>query len=100
MAIAGGLWFLLHTGLLVSWLVGVNCATLAAYGFDKSAARRGALRVPERHLHGLALVGGSPGALLGQQLFRHKTAKRAFQVWFWLILIVQAALLCWWLLRR
>ncbi len=67
--------------------------TFGLYGYDKRAARRGTWRVPERVLHGLALLGGSPGALLGQRVFRHKTAKRSFQFAFWAIVVLQVALI-------
>lgn len=84
---------------LVALLVGVNATTLGLYGYDKRAAQTGRLRVPESVLHLWAFLGGSPGALLGQRLFRHKTAKRPFQILFWGIFLAQAALLTWYLLR-
>lgn len=64
-------------------LAGLNCGltsliTYAVYVLDKSAARRGRRRVPERTLHLLALLGGWPGALLAQRQLRHKTAKPRF----------------------
>ena len=37
-----------------------------------------------RTLLGLALFGGALGALLGQQLFRHKTQKQPFRTLLWL----------------
>jgi uncharacterized membrane protein YsdA (DUF1294 family) len=48
--------------------------------------------VPERVLHGLALLGGSPGAWAGMRLFRHKTVKGSFRAVFWFILAAQVAL--------
>ncbi len=42
-------------------------------------------RIPEKQLHAVALLGGWPGALLAQQLLRHKTQKASFQGIFWLI---------------
>jgi uncharacterized membrane protein YsdA (DUF1294 family) len=60
-----------------------SLVTLAAYGIDKSAARRGAGRISEQTLLILGLVGGWPGALVAQQLFRHKTRKRSFRRVFW-----------------
>ena len=57
--------------------------TFAAYGIDKSAARRSAARISEQTLLLLGLVGGWPGAIAAQQLFRHKTRKRSFRRAFW-----------------
>ena len=55
------------------------------YGYDKQQAKAGQWRTPEKLLHAVELLGGWPGALLAQQLFRHKTRKLSYQVWFWLI---------------
>ena len=60
-----------------------SVVAFAAYGIDKSAARRGAARISEQTLLLLGLVGGWPGALVAQQLFRHKTRKRSFRRVFW-----------------
>ena len=82
----------LHIGglnLLRAYFVAVNVTTLAAYGYDKLAAGRGGLRVPEMQLHLLAAVGGSPGAFLGQVLLRHKTQKPEFRRTFFAIVICQ-----------
>lgn len=73
-------------------LLGVNVVTVLTYGYDKHAARTRRWRVPEATLHLLAAAGGTPGALLAQGLFRHKTRDRTFRVVFFLILIAQAAL--------
>jgi uncharacterized membrane protein YsdA (DUF1294 family) len=54
-----------------------------AYGFDKSAALQGGRRVSEQTLLTLGLLGGWPGALAAQQIFRHKTRKRSFRRRFW-----------------
>lgn len=62
------------------------CAAMAAvsllefclYGADKGAAKRGARRIPERVLLGLAWCGGAAGAMLGMFVFRHKTKKPLF----------------------
>ncbi|MEM7811423.1 MAG: DUF1294 domain-containing protein [Planctomycetota bacterium] len=69
----------------------LSVVTFAAYGWDKRRARVGGRRVPEKTLHLLALTGGWPGALLGQQLFRHKTQKMSFQLVFWLTTVTHVA---------
>jgi uncharacterized membrane protein YsdA (DUF1294 family) len=74
-------------------VIGINVATLAIYAYDKSAARRGALRVPEAVLHVSALFGGAPAALAAQRILRHKTAKRGFQIVFWVIFAFQIVLI-------
>ncbi|HEX8912521.1 MAG TPA: DUF1294 domain-containing protein [Humisphaera sp.] len=95
-----------HWGLGWSWfwayLASINLVTLCLYGYDKRAAVDGRLRVPERVLHVAAFVGGTPGAYLGQRVFRHKTLKGTFRFWFWALLVTQMAILVlyWWLIRR
>ena len=54
-----------------------------AYATDKSAARKGGWRTSEATLHGLGLACGWPGALLAQQLLRHKSSKPSFVAGFW-----------------
>lgn len=61
----------------------LSLVSFFVYAFDKSAAQRGARRVPERSLHLLAVAGGWPGALLAQRMLRHKTRKVPFRRVFW-----------------
>lgn len=77
-----------------------SVAAFVAYWLDKSAARAGRSRVPERALHLISLAGGWPGALIAQQTFRHKTIKRSFRVVFWATVSVNLALLLWTLSAR
>ena len=80
----------------VLWLyLGASAATFAAYARDKSAARNGRWRVQERTLHGLALVGGWPGAVVAQRFLRHKSQKQSFQVVFWATVALNSAVLGW-----
>ena len=68
-----------------------------AYAFDKSAAQRKQWRTQESTLHLLALVGGWPGALAAQRLFRHKSAKASFQFAFWFTVVLNCGALGWFL---
>jgi uncharacterized membrane protein YsdA (DUF1294 family) len=79
---------------LYAYLVSANAITLLLYGYDKRQAIVGGLRVPELVLHLGALCGGSPAALLGQGLFRHKTRKFRFQAVFAAILLLQIVAVC------
>lgn len=56
----------------------LGVVSFGVYGFDKRAARRGEWRVSEGSLHGIDLIGGIAGGLLGQVVFRHKTRKEGF----------------------
>ena len=84
---------------LPAYLLVVNLVTFLLYWYDKAASGRGLLRVPEWTLHVFAIAGGSPAAFGAQQLFRHKTRKRSFRVVFWLLVVLQAAVLFWALTR-
>ncbi|MFZ1875355.1 MAG: DUF1294 domain-containing protein [Chania sp.] len=70
------------------WLLLVNLLTLLVYGGDKLAACKGWQRVPEITLLLLGLIGGWLGAILGQQLFRHKTQKQPFKTYFMLSVVL------------
>lgn len=58
--------------LLVFYLC-VNLLAVILYGIDKKRARRHRRRIPEATLLGVGVLGGAVGALLGMQIFRHKT---------------------------
>lgn len=78
----------------------LSLVTFCAYGWDKVAAMRGSRRNSEPALHLLALVGGWPGALAGQLLFRHKSRKTSFRVCFWLTVLVNGAMMYIWRRHR
>jgi len=65
------------------------------YAKDKSAARRGAWRTPESTLHALALIGGWPGALIAQQMLKHKSRKQDFRFVFWVTVVVNCGAFGW-----
>ena len=65
-------------------LASINVIAFLAFGWDKRLAETHQRRIPERTLLALALFGGALGALLGQQVFRHKTQKQPFRTLLWL----------------
>lgn len=81
--------------VLLAWLIAVNLAAFLLYGVDKSRARRGAWRIPERTLLAVAFLGGALGAMLGMRAFRHKTQKPAFRILVPLALVLWLAALVW-----
>jgi uncharacterized membrane protein YsdA (DUF1294 family) len=93
--------------LLLAWLssrmplalllayAGVSLFAIFLYAVDKSAAENNRWRTPESTLHLVALFGGWPGALIAQDVFRHKSKKDAFQSLFWATVVVNCAALLW-----
>lgn len=73
----------------------VSLVAFLAYDADKTAAVRGTSRIPESTLHVLALLGGWPGALVGQQALRHKTRKQPFRTIFWGTVLANCSALAW-----
>ncbi|MFM9919949.1 DUF1294 domain-containing protein [Lacisediminihabitans sp. H27-G8] len=69
------------------WVLGVYLLTsilsFIVYAVDKRAATSGGWRISESSLLALGIIGGWPGAIVGQQVFRHKTRKRGFRSAFW-----------------
>ncbi len=65
--------------------------TFVLYWRDKHSALKDRWRTPETTLHFFELAGGWPGALVAQQVFRHKTRKLSYQLAFWLIVMLHQA---------
>lgn len=85
--------------LLSVLLAVVNLAGLVLMAADKSRARRGRWRVPERMLFLTALLGGAAGSWAGMYLFHHKTRHWYFVLGMPLILACQIALGVWLAIR-
>ena len=86
--------------ILLYYLIGVNLLTFIAYGIDKhKAVRNGhrtkqSRRIPEASLLLLALLGGSPAALLAMRVFHHKTLHKKFRYGVPAILLLQIVIVC------
>ena len=79
---------------------GTSVLCFVLYGVDKAAARAGRDRISESTLLSLGFVGGWPGAIVAQQVFRHKTSKRSFRLRFWLSVVVNASVFAWATMHR
>lgn len=73
-----------HVPSGAAWVyLAMSLLCFAMYARDKSAARSGRWRTQESTLLLLGLLCGWPGAVLAQQVLRHKTVKPSFQLAFW-----------------
>ena len=84
---------------LYLYLLAVNLLAFALYGVDKYKAKRKMWRIPEKVLLGIAVVGGSVGAIAGMKTFHHKTKHWYFRYGLPVLLAVQLALVYWFFLR-
>ena len=87
------------TTLLTLYLVAINVVTFFLYGIDKWKAKRARWRIPEHVLLGMAAIGGSVGAWLGMRVWHHKTQHAKFRYGVPAMLVAQAAVLVWIVLR-
>lgn len=73
--------------IVASLYAAMSVATFVAYAKDKAAAGNERRRTSENTLHVLSLAGGWPGALVAQQVLRHKTQKQPFRTIFWVTVV-------------
>lgn len=79
--------------ILFGYILVMSIVAFCACGADKFAAQRQKSRVPEKVLFLLSALGGSVGMYLGMFTFRHKTKHWYFVVGIPAIILVQAALI-------
>jgi uncharacterized membrane protein YsdA (DUF1294 family)/cold shock CspA family protein len=93
--IYGAIDFLVKTGNPIAILLYtvMSPLTFILYADDKSRAVKGTRRVSEKTLHTFELFGGWIGAGIAQQMLRHKSSKKSYQMNFWFI--VSFHLLAW-----
>ena len=89
---------LLHIALI--YLAVINVVTFFMYGIDKCKAKKSKWRIREAALLGLAVLGGSIGAWLGMQVWHHKTQHKKFKYGVPAIIIVQLALIVYFIITK
>lgn len=71
------------------YLTFINILAFVCFGIDKRKAKNHQWRISEKTLLGIAICGGSVGAILGMRFFRHKTQHAKFALGLPAILILQ-----------
>ena len=89
---------LLHIVLI--YLVSINVVNFFMYGIDKWKAKKSRWRIRETALLGLAVLGGSIGAWLGMKVWHHKTQHKKFKYGVPAIIIVQLALIVYFIISK
>ena len=88
----------LHIALI--YLAVINVVTFFMYGIDKWKAKKSKWRIREAALLGLAVLGGSIGTWLGMQVWHHKTQHKKFKYGVPAIIIVQLALIVYFIITK
>lgn len=78
----------------------VNLTAFVLFHYDKHAAQDRLWRVSEGTLLLVALIGGSVGAIVGQQIMRHKTRKEPFRTMLYSIPVLQSVAIGWLVVRQ
>ena len=77
------------------YLLIINAVGFLLMGLDKRRAKRGQWRISEKTLFLPPLLGGTVGAIVGMQVFHHKTKHWYFRYGLPALLMVQLALAGW-----
>jgi uncharacterized membrane protein YsdA (DUF1294 family) len=73
----------------------LSLVAFALYKKDKAAAEWDEWRIPEKTLHFVSIIGGWPGALIAQNLLRHKCRKLSFRIVYWVTVVINCGVLAW-----
>lgn len=77
------------TKIIFIYLITINFIAYSLFHLDKDYAIKGKRRISEKNLLLSCALGGTFGAWLGMNHYRHKTKKMPFKVWFYVIAISQ-----------
>ncbi len=84
---------------MLYYLLIINLVTFFVFAIDKRRAIKHRYRIPEKTLFGLAILGGSIGALLGMYICRHKTRVWYFVAGIPVILILQIIVIVYFVMK-
>ena len=77
---------------VIAYILFINIYTYTRYGSDKKRAKRKERRISEANLLKLCFLGGAIGAMLGMNVFHHKTQKKKFVITVSLLFVIQLVL--------
>ena len=83
--------------MLLIYLIYIATMSMVAfymYFKDKMNARKGLVRIPERFLLGIGVVGGATGSLVAMLKYRHKTRHIYFYIVNILGIVLHVAIAC------
>ena len=86
--------------IVIIYLLIINVVTFFMYGIDKWKAKKSKWRIREAALLGLAVLGGSIGAWSGMKVWHHKTLHKKFRFGVPAIIIVQLALIVYFIISK
>lgn len=66
--------------LTIAYIIFMNFFTFILYGLDKYKAKHNQFRIPEATLLFCGYLGGAYGAVIGMQVWHHKTRKWKFRI--------------------
>ncbi|MBR5472629.1 MAG: DUF1294 domain-containing protein [Clostridia bacterium] len=75
------------------YLLFINVIAVACCFVDKSRAKRGKWRIPEKTLFIISALGGSVGMYATMRFIRHKTKHKRFMIGLPLIIMLQTIFL-------
>ena len=84
--------------MLKIYMIIINIISLILYGIDKHKAKKNKYRISEFTLIIISYLGGAIGAILGMNLFHHKTKKPKFKIlipislMIWIYIIVKVGI--------
>lgn len=74
---------------IILYLILINIITVSLTVSDKRRAKKNQIRIPEKSLICMALLGGAVSEYLTMKLIRHKTLHNKFMIGLPLIIILQ-----------
>lgn len=86
-------WLITNWQLMVAGILALNLYAWGLMRYDKQASRKQKIRIPEKSLLLLSVLGGGLGIAIGMAGLRHKTKHISFQTIVPLSLIVYVVIL-------